>query len=561
MCTNILQLNIQSINNKLDLLEKLLNENSIDIALIQETWTIPNQKIKIKSFNTIINSRINCRGGGVAIIIRNNLPYQTVQTTSHEKIEHIEVRTTINGEQFHLISFYNPNQENAQRTKQNFNQILEKYKYIDNTIICGDINAASGLWNNTGHEDGLGKIISDLIVNSPYTLLNDGSSTRMNLYNNSESAIDISLVSSNLSHCSSWKILEDNIGSDHKPILINLAALNPKVSKISFQNKANSMKAINDMPTDQLTNVSQFTDEINRIVKQNTKTIEIDPRKVPKKWWNEHIERLWKIKREKQRIYNQKKDLHTAMEMKKAINKLKLEIKKAKKNSWNDFVNQMSNMNTSQIWNTIRTIRNSNKQYNPILTDNDVAKKFLDHNFPKSIESLILPFAKSNRSQEFTMKELKQVIQNSKNTAPGVDKINYELIKSLNEDKLEKFLQLLNSEFRNETYPEIWKLAKIIGIPKQNTNIDRYENLRPISLLSIPAKILDKMILNRMTTIANNCNLVPANSFGFIRGRSINELFVNVLQQIEENKKTKMKSIIIKLDIHKAFDSVNKNQF
>lgn len=420
------------------------------------------------------------------------------------------------------------------------------------------LNAASGLWNNTGHEDRLGKIISDLIISSPYTLLNEGNPTRMNLFNNSESAIDISLISSNLTNCTSWHILNDNIGSDHKPILIKLNVQNSRISKLIFRNKTESIKAINDMSTEPFSNILNFTKEVNNILQQNTTTISIDPRKIPKKWWNDKIERLWLIKRDKQRIYNQKKDLHTALEMKKAINRLKLEIKKAKFNSWNDFVDKMSSMNPNEIWKTIRIIGKP-KQHNPILSNHSEAVKFLEYNFPISTEQHCLPLPTSNSSELFTYEELQLVLTKSKNTAPGVDKITYDIIKGLNEEKLNNFLQLLNIEWRKEIYPDTWKNAKIIGIPKQNTTSDRYENLRPISLLSIPSKIMDKMILNRMMSISQNNNLIPPNSFGFIRGRSINELFVNLMSQIEKNKKLKMKNLIIKLDIHKAFDSVNKS--
>lgn len=295
MPVNILQLNIQSINNKTELLGKLLNLNSIDIALIQETWTKPNQKVKIKSYNTIHKSR------------ENN---QSTLTHQHQQIEQIELTTSINGEKLNLISFYNPNQENIHKSSQEFNLMLENNKFITNTIICGDINASSGLWNNNGNDDRLGKLISDQIIISPYAVLNDGSNTRMNLFNNSESAIDISVVSLDLVNNCVWKILEDSIGSDHKPILIQILNNNTNPIQKIFHNKTKIINTINDTSNIELNNITQFTNKINQIINCNTQRIKLDPRKTAKSWWNEYIERLWETKREKLRIYNRAKKIN-----------------------------------------------------------------------------------------------------------------------------------------------------------------------------------------------------------------------------------------------------------
>lgn len=116
---NILQLNIQSINNILDLLEKLLITYNIDIALIQEAWTKSNQKIKIKSYNTLLNSRTDNRGGGTAIIIKNCYPFFPRPTIQNQQIEYTEAKVKIDGYFFNFISFYNPNQSNINKTKQN----------------------------------------------------------------------------------------------------------------------------------------------------------------------------------------------------------------------------------------------------------------------------------------------------------------------------------------------------------------------------------------------------------------------------------------------------------
>lgn len=553
----IMQLNLQSINNKIDLLEKLMAAHNIDIALVQETWTKPDQSIKLKHYNSIFKSRENHRGGGVAIFIKKSLPYFTIPITTYDQVEHTEIKVKVNGNEFHFISFYNPNQSRIQKTVQALNLILEINKNNERTIIGGDINAKNGLWNDDATEDELGKLIADVITTSNFSILNNGQNTHMNMYNNNESAIDITMVSQDLVSKSNWQIINDSIGSDHKPILIELQVRNNTKQLKTIVNNNRIIEAINNLPEDKTLNFQNFNEEIQKIISDNTQKIVTDPRKIPKIWWTEKIQRLWTIKKEKLIIYNKTKDLHTAMELKKAINKMKLEIKREKNNSWVEFMNKISKSKPGEIWKYVKVFKNS-KDQNPILNDPKEAEKFLNYNFPNSTEKHKPPYRLKTKPTEFTREELNIVLKKAKNTAPGFDRISYALIKSLNEEKQMLFLGMINVEWTNGNYMEEWKTAKVIGIPKQNCDSSKFENLRPISLLPIPAKILDKLVLNKMLCFAERENCIPQNSFGFNRGKSINDLYVNLIEQIENNKKQRKKSVIIKLDIKKAFDSVNK---
>lgn len=51
-----------------------------------------------------------------------------------------------------------------------------------------------------------------------------------------------------------------------------------------------------------------------------------------KPWWNDKLKRLWDIKRMKQKIYNNNKNLFTANELRNINEKLRTEIKISKKN-------------------------------------------------------------------------------------------------------------------------------------------------------------------------------------------------------------------------------------
>jgi len=73
---NILQWNVQGINKKRQELEKRFEK--FDLILISETWLRDDQKFLIKNFDTVRSCRLNRRGGGVAIFIRNGITYHTI---------------------------------------------------------------------------------------------------------------------------------------------------------------------------------------------------------------------------------------------------------------------------------------------------------------------------------------------------------------------------------------------------------------------------------------------------------------------------------------------------
>ena len=105
-------------------------------------------------------------------------------------------------------------------------------------------------------------------------------------------------------------------------------------------------------------------------------------------------------------------------------------------------------------------------------------------------------------------------------------------------------------------FPDKLKIAKILPIHKGGAkNIST--NYRPISLLPILGKVLEKVIASRFLKFINKHNILTQNQFGFRKNRStelaIIEVYNNLLSNLENNKYT----CAIFLDLAKAFDSVD----
>ena len=106
-------------------------------------------------------------------------------------------------------------------------------------------------------------------------------------------------------------------------------------------------------------------------------------------------------------------------------------------------------------------------------------------------------------------------------------------------------------------YPGIWKSANVTPIFKKGDK-QLITNYRPISLLPICGKILEKIIFNNLYSYLYANNLITKNQSGFRPGDSTtNQLLylVNEIHQAFENPKS-LEVRAVFLDISKAFDKV-----
>jgi ribonuclease HI len=152
----------------------------------------------------------------------------------------------------------------------------------------------------------------------------------------------------------------------------------------------------------------------------------------------------------------------------------------------------------------------------------------------------------------FSLNELKFAIANSKNTAAGLDNINFKIIKNLPSNFNLYILHLFNHIFEVGRIPDEWRLCKIVPIKKSNG-----VSLRPISLLICLRKLFEKMIYSRLEWWCENEKILSDQVHGFRRGRGVadclNELFaVGQTSLIKKNA-----AVALFLDIASAFDTVN----
>lgn len=73
---------------------------------------------------------------------------------------------------------------------------------------------------------------------------------------------------------------------------------------------------------------------------------------------------------------------------------------------------------------------------------------------------------------------------------------------------------IINLSFSTGVFPEVWKVAKVIPLHKGGST-EELNNFRPISLLSIFDKIIEKLMHVRLYSFFEDHQVFCKNQFGF----------------------------------------------
>jgi len=94
--------------------------------------------------------------------------------------------------------------------------------------------------------------------------------------------------------------------------------------------------------------------------------------------------------------------------------------------------------------------------------------------------------------------EIKRAIHCLKHgKSPGIDCISAELLKCFEKDAVKQLHLLINVIWKEQCVPEDWKKSLIVKVPKKGDLI-QCDNYRGISLLSVPSKILCRILIDRL---------------------------------------------------------------
>lgn len=156
--------------------------------------------------------------------------------------------------------------------------------------------------------------------------------------------------------------------------------------------------------------------------------------------------------------------------------------------------------------------------------------------------------------------DIKRKIRNlRKEAASGPDGISPRLLQQLENSLLEPLEILFKMSLSTGEVPSEWKTATVTPIFKKGTKGDP-GNYRPVSLTSVPCKMLESVLKDRIMSHLIENNLIKDSQHGFMPGKScatnLAEFMDFVTRAVDDGKAVD----IFYLDFSKAFDKVPRQR-
>ena len=138
----------------------------------------------------------------------------------------------------------------------------------------------------------------------------------------------------------------------------------------------------------------------------------------------------------------------------------------------------------------------------------------------------------------------------------GIEFLSTNILKDAFMVSINQLVFLFNLSLSTSIFPEDWKRATIIPLFKTgNKNI--VNNYRPVSLLSLPGKMLEKIVHKRISNHLEENDLLSNKQGGFRKNHSTVQSIVNLTDNIFENMNNGLITAAVFIDLRKAFDTVN----
>jgi len=256
-------------------------------------------------------------------------------------------------------------------------------------------------------------------------------------------------------------------------------------------------------------------------------------------------------------------------------------IRKNKRNHYNNYFATNIN-NIKKIWIGINELTNrkvKNRENitclninNEIISDpsnvanhfnryfTSVAKKLADKikvSEKRFDEYLTSPIEKSIFIQPTCKEEVVKLLLSIDPTkSPDIYGISPKIINSASIPLAPILTEIVNSSFENGIFPQLLKNACVSPIFKGGSRME-ISNYRPVSILPILSKIIEKLMHERLTKFVMDNNIIYEHQFGFQKDKSTTLAVMDMTEKIIRSFEKKDFACNIFLDFAKAFDTIN----
>lgn len=586
-------------NKKLELFDYLL-ENSIHICCLNETKLNCNIKLRHDKFSIfrLDNVQGEIDHGGVAIIVRRDVPCQLLPHFNLDIIEAIGISMNIGGVDTSIISAYYTGTVASQDIRK-FTSDINKIMNRNNVILLGDLNARHPYWrcvrsNTTGNR------LYQLMTDRGFDIYYPNSPTHFPGRNRTPSTLDILLTNTN--HDISSVIAVDTLGSNHLPVLVEMnvqARINHNPRLVYCYSKTNWVRFRRELdrnidltyyqltssatPNDINQRISKLTEALNKTVEDVVPKNSINTQCFA---LNSTIRGLVAQRNAKRRQY--KRNRHP--QLRDEFNELNRRIEILSNQSYNDNFQRVVSQfipnkdHNKRLWSLSRALKGKTQSIpvlktdeNLLLTDHEKAMAFKD-SFIKShlitVNNSSNPDTELDAERRFVrisnfctqgcepsiLVKPKEIIllikQLHNNKAPGEDNVKNIVVKNTSRKFIVAFTYIVNACLMTSYFPSIWKSAIVVPVHKHGKPTNEVTSYRPISLLPALGKLFERILLSRIKKVLDEKELIPQYQFGFREGHSTTHQIVRVRNYIQNNFRQHKSSGLLLMDLSNAFNTV-----
>ena len=156
---------------------------------------------------------------------------------------------------------------------------------------------------------------------------------------------------------------------------------------------------------------------------------------------------------------------------------------------------------------------------------------------------------------EFTLENMRRIINNKNPTAPGESKISWQMLKHCTDEYLTTLTQIYTYMYENNLCPSEWKQGITTLIPKPGT-APTPDGFRPITLLSVEYKLYTGILTEALLKWTLENNIIPPSQNGALADRGCDTCLWTLISTINECYKEDHPLHVFYIDYSKAFDSV-----
>ena len=596
---SVFHLNIRSLNcHRKELIAYLHVLNlKFDCICLSEVWSTNwnSYQLILKDYISFFAEPTDSNVGGVVMFVKNiykilerkdlKIPF-----SSKVRVENLWVEITNKSGEKHIVSviYRHPREDVKLFTDQIENSLskIENDRTIKHSVITGDFNIDLIKFDlNNNINDYLNTILQNSFVPTILlpTRVTDHTCTLIDhIYYFSRNA-NTNVASGNLltdmsDHFANFLILHSNIQSkeNERPMV----RIFSEKAKNAYQNLLSEISWDEELSNKNVNEAMQVFSKKLQIAYNKSFPLKRLSRKraKDKPWITAGLKQSIKQKHllYQQFIFDRTEENKVAYKIFK--NKLRSVIRKAEADYYKEAFSSKSK-SIKEMWKELGDLSTTKrKKGNPIsklivnnveiTKDKDIANTLNKHftNIGKNLAEKIVPkqnltfktyltnptanslYLRPTDSDEI-LKEINRL-----KTKATLD-IRVSLLKHVKQEIVNGLVIIFNKSFEEGRFPEMLKIAKVIPIFKGENPTDP-NNYRPISLLSIFDKLLEKVMYNRVNAFLTKHKIFYKYQFGFRKNHATADALSEVIDFIYKSLDEGNFVFGIYIDLKKAFDTV-----